>query len=73
MVHSHDVDYAEQVEGDLQILGSVICKGAGALEGAESHQGESDAKIIKPQSMDQRDPPVDAVEDQDGSQHRAND
>ena len=73
MVHSHDIDYAEQVEEDLETVMSVVSESTGALQGAKSYQGESDAKVIEPQSMDQCDPPIDTVENQDGSQHRTND
>ena len=50
VVNSHDIGYAEQVEEELEWYASVSLKNIDAAETAESYQGESDAKVVEPQS-----------------------
>ena len=51
VVDSHDIGYAEQVEEELEWFTPVSLETIDAAEAAESYQGESDAKVVQPQSM----------------------
>ena len=51
VVDSYDIGYAEQVEEELEWFISVNLEGIDAAEAAKSYQGESDAKVVEPQSM----------------------
>jgi hypothetical protein len=51
VVDSHDVGYAEHVEKELEWFTSVNLENIDVAEAAESYQGESDAKVVEPQSM----------------------
>jgi hypothetical protein len=50
VVDSYDIGYAEQVEEELEWFASVSLEDIDAAEAAESYQGESDAKVVEPQS-----------------------
>src|SRR2546423_6044737 len=69
---SYDVGYAEEVEKDLTLRASVIHEGIGHAMVVYSYQGETDAKIVKPQCMHQRYSPIDAVEHQDSGEDGPN-
>jgi hypothetical protein len=72
VVYSHDIGYTEHVEKELEWFTSVSLEKINAAEAVESYQGESDAKVVEPQSMHPRYPPINAVEHQDGGQDRTN-
>jgi hypothetical protein len=50
VVNRHDIGYAEQVEEELERFTSVSLEDIDATKAAESYQGESDAKVVEPQS-----------------------
>ena len=50
VINSHNIGYAEHVEEELEWFTSVSLENIDAAEAAESYQGESDAKIVEPQS-----------------------
>jgi hypothetical protein len=63
MVDSNDIGNAKQVQEDLPSEASISLESVVAAGAVDSYQGESDAKVIKRQSMYQRDPPIDTIED----------
>jgi hypothetical protein len=70
MVDGNDIGNAKQVQEDLTSEASISLENVVTAGAVDSYQGESDAKVIKRQSMYQRDPPIDTIEDQDCSQYR---
>lgn len=51
VIDSYDIGYAEQIKEELEWFTSVNLEDIDTTDAAKSYQGESDAKVVQPQSM----------------------